>query len=155
MVRPPPVRLAVDAVVVQADQILLLEYLDDRFGRHFGLPGGGVEPGETLHDAVRREVREETGYEITVGPLLFVNELIPALHADLYGEDHQLRLLFRCAPVAGTTRGPVTLPDADQTGVRWVPLAALPALPFFPRMGERLIALLNAPTPFDPYNTNL
>src|SRR3712207_7785696 len=41
-----------------------------------------------------------------------------SLHADLYGDEHQVRLLFRCAPVAGTTPGPVTLPDDDQTGVR-------------------------------------
>jgi 8-oxo-dGTP diphosphatase len=150
-----PLRLAVDAAVVEADQILLLEYQDVRLGRHFGLPGGGVEPGETLHAAVQREVREETGYAVTVGPLLLVNEMIPTLHADRYGDEHQVRLLFRCAPVAGSTPGPITLADPEQTGVRWVPLASLPALPFFPRLGERLLALLNTSAPFDPYNTEL
>ena len=34
------------------------------------LPGGGVEPGETLHDALQRELAEEGGIELTAPPLL-------------------------------------------------------------------------------------
>ena len=73
-------RLAVDAVVEHAGQLLLIEYDDARLGRHWGLPGGGVEPGEGIHDAVRREVAEETGLEAVVtgyGPFtndIFVDE---------------------------------------------------------------------------------
>ena len=62
-------RLAVDAVVEHAGQLLLIEYDDARLGRHWGLPGGGVEPGEGIHDALRREVLEETGAQVVVGQL--------------------------------------------------------------------------------------
>ena len=71
------IRLAVDAVVERQGNLLLVEYEDAQFGRHFGLPGGGVEPGEAIRPALIREVLEETGVAITVGRLLLVNEYRP------------------------------------------------------------------------------
>ncbi len=45
-------------------------------------PGGGLEFGESLADCLQREFREETGLQIRVGSLAFVNEMIkPPFHA--------------------------------------------------------------------------
>ena len=55
-------RLVVAAVIRDGDRVLLLERNPaDYLGGLFELPGGVVEPGETLHQALRREVAEETG----------------------------------------------------------------------------------------------
>ena len=55
-------RLVVAAVIRDGGRVLLLERNPgDYLGGLFELPGGVVEPGETLHQALRREVAEETG----------------------------------------------------------------------------------------------
>lgn len=64
----PLIRIRASAAIVRDGRILLIECDDPTLGLHYNLPGGGVEPGEAMHDAVRREVWEET----TALPDLFV-----------------------------------------------------------------------------------
>jgi 8-oxo-dGTP diphosphatase len=45
-------------------------------------PGGGIKFGEPMAQCLKREFAEETGLEVTMGPLLFVNEMVqPPFHA--------------------------------------------------------------------------
>ena len=149
------IRLAVDGVVVRDGALLVVVYDDAHLGRHFGLPGGGVEPGETIHEAVRREVREETGAEVEVGRLLLVNEYVPGDYASLYGDGHDVRLVFHCTCRAGVPLAAPSLPDLDQVGVEWLSLDQLPVARLYPRIGPRLHALLASPPSYDPFNTAL
>ena len=55
--------LAVDAVVLTEQQVLLVRRKGDPFKKFFALPGGFVEYGETTESAVLRELKEETGIE--------------------------------------------------------------------------------------------
>ncbi|MEJ7711351.1 MAG: NUDIX hydrolase [Pyrinomonadaceae bacterium] len=60
----PRFRVTVGAVVVDAEnRILLLRHVL-RQGRGWGIPGGFLEKGEHPGEAMRRELREETGVEI-------------------------------------------------------------------------------------------
>jgi ADP-ribose pyrophosphatase YjhB (NUDIX family) len=69
---PTELRLSVSAVVRReagGGEILLMRRADNE---HWGLPGGYVEPGESVVSAAAREVQEETGYEVDVGHLVGV-----------------------------------------------------------------------------------
>lgn len=58
-------RVVVAAVIRDGDRVLLLERSPgDYLGGMFELPSGGVETGETLDEALRREVAEETGFTL-------------------------------------------------------------------------------------------
>ena len=58
----PLILVAAGALILDAQGRLLLQRRSD--GGLWGIPGGGMESGETLEEAARREVREETGLEI-------------------------------------------------------------------------------------------
>ncbi|MBN1793942.1 MAG: (deoxy)nucleoside triphosphate pyrophosphohydrolase [Candidatus Omnitrophica bacterium] len=47
---------------------------NDRYGLYWEFPGGVVEDGETHQEALRRELQEELGIDVAVGPLLHVYE---------------------------------------------------------------------------------
>lgn len=64
--------LCTDGVVMQNRQVLLVKRLIEPFKGFWTLPGGHVDFGETLEDAVRREVYEETGIKANVIGLIDV-----------------------------------------------------------------------------------
>lgn len=102
----------------------------DRPGRAFWcFPGGGVEPGETLADAARREAREEVGLDLEPQGLVYVQDRPGADALDVF-------LLARVAPGTVAHLGE----DPERVGgpqvlaaMRWVPTSALGALEVLPR----------------------
>jgi len=67
--RPVRVEVCVGAAIFRGGRLLLLRRAESRvaFPGLWDIPGGHVEPGESLAAALRREVREETGFDLRIG----------------------------------------------------------------------------------------
>jgi 8-oxo-dGTP diphosphatase len=135
-------RIRVAAVVSRDDEILLVRHVKDG-DSYWLLPGGGVEYGEPMGEALTREVLEETGLRVTPGNLLLaVDSIAPD------GSRHIVNLYFR-AEVAGgeLKRGE----DPRVAEACFVPLAELADLRLYPPVGEELKDLLADDAEGAPY----
>lgn len=83
------IRVRVCGICIENDKMLMLKHLNvGKKGILWFPPGGGVEDGEPFDDALKREFLEETGLEVIIKKLLFIDEFIaPPLHGiELYFE---------------------------------------------------------------------
>ncbi len=114
-------RLAVaacSALVVNSGSILLVKRANEPARGMWALPGGAVEWGEKIRDAVRRELLEETGVEITVGEVLDVVDVLYREGGELLY--HYAVVCFRGYYVGGELRA-----GGDAESVEWVPATEL------------------------------
>lgn len=128
---PPRPEVAVGAVALDAGRILLIRRGHGPAAGTWSLPGGRVEPGETLHDAVVREVREEAGLEVVVDRFLGYVERL--------GDDpepHHFVILDFVVTVADRSAMPCAGGDAAEAA--WIPLADLPEYRLAPGLLEFL-----------------
>ena len=114
--------MAVGAVILDGDRVLLVQRGQEPLKGEWSLPGGAVEIGETLEAALAREVREETSLDVIVGPVV---EVLESIRRDAGGraEFHYVIIDYACRVRSGTPSAAVR--GTDAADVRWVPFDEL------------------------------
>lgn len=107
-------RLAVRGLILHENRLLLVNAWADPTRDLWCAPGGGVERGQSLPDNLAREVHEETGLTVAVGPPCLVNEF-----HDPEGDFHQVEIFFRCRITAGSLSDDWQDPDRIVTRRRF------------------------------------
>ncbi len=107
---PESLGLSVSAVVWRPGgrrELLLMQRSDNA---HWGIPGGFVEPGESVESAVAREVAEETGVQVVVGRLVGVYS-DPARMVVEYPDGRRVHVVNLCFEARPVGVGVATTPD--------------------------------------------
>jgi ADP-ribose pyrophosphatase YjhB (NUDIX family) len=147
-----PLRPSAKAVIADENRILLNHLRHPKAGDFYELPGGGIRAGEPIQEALRREVKEETGYSVNIHELLWVREFAAANHAEAYLHPpgyHGVLLIYRCT-LAGSAVEPHEADDW-QVGVEWLDSDELEAAVLSPpRLQDRLVAFARDRTVLRP-----
>jgi ADP-ribose pyrophosphatase YjhB (NUDIX family) len=118
------------AVVRLGHRFLMTQ--EKKYGSTWSIPGGRVEPGESLADACLREVVEETGVPVRLDGILRVEHTPSPSGA-------RVRIVFLASPLDDTP--PKSVADDESLQARWLTLEEIAALPL---RGSDLRALLES-----------
>lgn len=117
-------RISVVGLFVDAEDVLLIHQITPPEPDRWDLPGGGLEPSETLMEGLRREVREETGLiDFQVEKLLTVIEDFFPWKDDT--TLHTINMVYQCT----VHPSPLNLSSTDleigPKGIQWLAIAQL------------------------------
>jgi len=126
MAAPPnaKIRPGVSAVILDAAGRVLLQRRTDN--GLWGLPGGAVEYGESVTEALAREIREETGLEVAILRLIGVYSHPEHHQIVTYPDGNVIHFVSLCFECTAADAGTLALSD-ETSGLGWFDPARLPS----------------------------
>lgn len=125
------IRCAAKALIVKEGRVLLNRCRRSDGCVYYDLPGGGQHPYESMEDAVRREVLEETGMNVRILRFAALAEEIytdEALRQKYPDYTHRMMHIFLAEPMDKTAIVP-TEKDWGMEGSEWIPFEKVESLP--------------------------
>ncbi|GGD62464.1 NUDIX hydrolase [Emticicia aquatilis] len=125
-----PINIRPAILIFENQQVLTMQY---NYGGQevYNLPGGNLELGEHLSDALAREMQEELGIEVAVGEMILVGEV--------YFEDrkkHTLHILFEGKITSGI---PTINPnETSALAIKWLAVNDLEKVNLYPNLSKQI-----------------
>ena len=128
------VRSTAKAIIIHNDKILLNKCYDKHNGHYYSLPGGGQEKYESIYDAIIRECKEETGYNVT--PIRFCGICEEICDNDDTRKNysqyaHKLYHIFICNLVNEETVTPTNIDDMQEHS-EWIAIEETKSIRILP-----------------------
>lgn len=117
-------RVSVAALFIDSDEVLLIHQITPPEPDCWDLPGGGLNPGETLLQGLTREIQEETGLEQfqVDGILTVVEGFFPQPDQQIM---HTLNIVYNCSLNTKPSQFISNDPEIGHQGIRWMPISEL------------------------------
>lgn len=111
--------VGVGGIILDGNRVVLIKRKYEPLANRWSLPGGSLEVGETLEDGAARELEEETGLVVEVGPVV---EVFDRIQRDEGGRVryHFVLVDYLCRPAGGRLEA-----NDDVSDARWVDVDAL------------------------------
>jgi 8-oxo-dGTP diphosphatase len=117
-------RVSVLGLIVDAGDVLLIHQMELPEPDRWDLPGGGLEPYETLMQGLAREIREETGLiEFQVKELLTIVETF--MPPSPGGTDYQINIIYACTVPYRPDKLHSNEVEIGAKGIQWLPIDSL------------------------------
>ena len=126
--------VGVGTVVMDSDMVLMIKRGKPPRQGSWSLPGGAQELGETIREAARREVREETGLEIGIFGLI---DVVDSVRSDA---DDKIEYHYTLIDLAGYSVGGTLMAGGDAQDCRWFTRTEINAMDIWSET-KRIISL--------------
>src|SRR3972149_5541929 len=120
--------VAASAIIFKEERVLMIKRSKEPNKGKWSIPGGGIELGETLAQAVKREVREECSIEIEVERVFYTTENI------IRDDDGRVKYHYVLVDMLAKYAGGETKAQSDAEECRWVTAEELSELDITPRL---------------------
>jgi len=142
-------RVRAGAILIQNDKILLAEH-HKKNDSYFVLPGGTVDPRETIEETLIREIKEEAGLSVTVKKLVLVHQFVDKKSRQ------DVQFIFTVQLTGGNLRTEINhVTDPALKSLQWINLKDFEKINFKPEIQKELLDCISHPGGSIKYLGNL